>query len=55
MRACRSSISPKKRKRIHFGETEHRDIYGEATDEEAEELEEEGVEFARIPWLPTEN
>ncbi len=42
-------------KRIHFGETEHRDIYGEATDEEAEELEEEGVEFARIPWLPTDN
>lgn len=42
-------------KRIHFGEAEHRDIYGEATDEEAEELEEEGVEFARIPWLPTDN
>jgi hypothetical protein len=42
-------------KRIHFGETEHRDIYGEATDDEADELEDEGVEFARIPWIPTDN
>jgi len=42
-------------RRIHFGETEHRDIYGEATNDEAEELEDEGVEFARIPWLPSDN
>lgn len=42
-------------RRIHFGESEHRDIYGEATDDEAEELEDEGVEFARIPWVPTDN
>ena len=39
-------------RRIHHGEVEHRDIYGEATDEEAQELAEEGIEFARIPWLP---
>jgi hypothetical protein len=37
-------------RRIHYGEVEHRDIYGEATDEEAKELSEEGIEFARIPW-----
>jgi hypothetical protein len=37
-------------RRIHYGEVEHRDIYGEATDEEAKELTEEGIEFARIPW-----
>ncbi|MEM7442067.1 MAG: DUF1178 family protein [Pseudomonadota bacterium] len=42
-------------RRIHFGEVEHRDIYGEATEEEAEELEEEGVEFARVPWISNEN
>lgn len=42
-------------RRIHFGEVKQRDIYGEATDDEAEELEEEGVDFARIPWLPTDN
>lgn len=38
--------------KIHHGETEKRDIYGEATEEEAAELEEEGVAFGRIPWLP---
>jgi len=27
-------------------------IYGEATKEETAELEEEGIEFARLPWLP---
>src|SRR5215510_8419218 len=39
-------------RRIHHGEVAHRDIYGEATDDEAKELTEEGIEFARIPWLP---
>ena len=39
-------------RRIHYGETQRRDIYGEASDDEAKELHEEGVEFARIPWLP---
>jgi hypothetical protein len=38
-------------RKIHYGETEHRDIYGEATAEEAEALSEEGVEVARIPWV----
>jgi hypothetical protein len=39
-------------RRIHFGETEKRDIYGEATIEEARELAEEGVEVAPLPGLP---
>ena len=39
-------------RKIHYGETEARGIYGEATDQEHEELVEEGVEVARIPWLP---
>lgn len=38
--------------KMHFGEEERRDIYGEATEDETEELREEGVEFAQIPWLP---
>ena len=37
---------------IHFGESGERDIYGEATDQEATELDEEGIEFHRIPWTP---
>ena len=39
-------------RRIHYGETEARGIYGETSDEEAEALDEEGVEFAKIPWIP---
>ena len=39
-------------RKIHYGETEPRGIYGEATDEQHQELIEEGVEVARIPWLP---
>jgi hypothetical protein len=34
---------------IHYGDTEERDIYGETTDKEAENLEEEGIEFSRLP------
>ena len=39
-------------RRIHYGETEHRDIYGEATPEEALELIEGGVEVAPLPVTP---
>ena len=42
-------------RRIHYGETEARDIYGEATDQEARELDEEGIEFYRIPFPPRRN
>lgn len=42
-------------RKIHYGETEHRDIYGEATAEEAAQLSEEGVTFSRIPWVPRTN
>lgn len=37
--------------KIHYGEVEKRSIYGEATDQDATRLAEEGVEFARIPWV----
>jgi hypothetical protein len=38
--------------KIHYGETEKRGIYGEATKDEAKTLREEGVEVAEIPWVP---
>lgn len=41
---------PEEARKIHYGETEARSIYGEATPEEAEELVDEGVDFHRIPW-----
>jgi len=33
---------------IHYGESEERGIYGEATDQEANELDEEGIDFQRL-------
>ena len=41
---------PEEARKIHYGETDARSIYGEATPEEAAELKEEGVDFHRIPW-----
>ncbi|WP_119679482.1 DUF1178 family protein [Indioceanicola profundi] len=42
-------------RKIHYGEVETRAIYGETTTKQAEELKEEGISFARIPWVPTHN
>jgi hypothetical protein len=39
-------------RRIHYGEVKAKGIYGESTADEAKELAEEGIAFARIPWLP---
>jgi hypothetical protein len=40
---------PEEARKIHYGETEERQIYGEATLEEAKELIEEGVDVAPLP------
>ncbi|HEX3675464.1 MAG TPA: DUF1178 family protein [Rhizomicrobium sp.] len=40
---------PEEARKIHYGETEERHIYGEATLEEAKELAEEGVDVAPLP------
>ena len=42
-------------RKIHYGESDERPIYGETSEEEAEALDEEGVGVTRIPWLPREN
>lgn len=39
-------------RKIHNGEAEARGIYGEASDAEAEALAEDGIEVARLPWVP---
>jgi len=47
---------PEEARKIHYGESEARGIYGEASESEAEDLQEEGVEISRIPWVGnTEN
>jgi len=39
-------------RRMHRGESERRGIYGETTPEQAETLADEGIDVARIPWVP---
>jgi hypothetical protein len=39
-------------RKMHRGEGEVRPIYGETTEEQAESLAEEGINVARIPWVP---
>ena len=45
---------PEQARKIHYGEIEHRSIYGEATPQEARSLAEEGIEFHPLPALPDE-
>ena len=45
---------PEEARKMHYGETEHRSIYGEATLEDAKELHEEGIDFHPLPVIPDE-
>jgi hypothetical protein len=45
---------PEQARKIHYGEIEHRSIYGEASPDEAKELHDEGIEFHPLPILPDE-
>jgi len=42
-------------RRIHYGEAEAEGIYGNATPEEREALDDEGIAVMDIPWLPKDN
>jgi hypothetical protein len=39
-------------RKMHYGEIEHRSIYGEATPKDAKEMLEEGIELHPLPVLP---
>jgi hypothetical protein len=43
---------PEEARKMHYGEIDHRSIYGEASPEDAKKLYEEGVEFHPLPVLP---
>lgn len=45
---------PEEARKMHYGEIEHRSIYGEASPEEAKDLHDEGIEFHPLPVLPDE-
>ena len=49
------SAFPEQARRLHYGEVEPSDakgIYGEATEDEAAALDDEGIDVRRIPWVP---
>jgi hypothetical protein len=43
---------PNEARKMHYGDVEHRPIYGEATPDEAKALIDEGVEVMPLPALP---
>ena len=45
---------PEEARKMHYGEIEHRSIYGEASPQDAKEMHEEGIEFHPLPVLPEE-
>jgi hypothetical protein len=45
---------PEEARKMHYGEKEHRSIYGTASPDDAKALHEEGIEFAPLPVLPDE-
>ena len=50
--ACATPAFAQEARKIHSGESDKRGIYGETTPEEAEALKDEGIEVARLPWVP---
>jgi hypothetical protein len=45
---------PEEARKMHYGDIEHRSIYGEASLEAAKEMSEEGIELHPLPVLPDE-
>jgi hypothetical protein len=45
---------PEEARKMHYGDIEHRSIYGEASLEAAKELHDEGIELHPLPILPDE-
>jgi hypothetical protein len=43
---------PNEARKMHYGDIEHRPIYGEASPDEARSLIEEGIEVTPLPVLP---
>ena len=42
---------PKEVRNVYYNKRENKNIYGHTTQEEAEELKEEGIDIASIPWV----
>ena len=42
---------PREVRNVYYDERKNKNIYGKATPEETQELEEEGIEITAIPWI----
>ena len=42
---------PQEVRKVYYDKSKNNNIYGKATPEETEELREEGIELATIPWI----
>ncbi len=42
---------PREVRNIYYDKRKNKNIYGKATEEETEELKEEGIELTTIPWI----
>ena len=45
----------KEARKIHYGEAEAEGIYGQATPEERDSLQDEGIEIFDMPWVPSDH
>ena len=45
---------PEEARKMHYGDIDHRSIYGEASPQDAKALHDEGIEFHPLPVLPDE-
>ena len=56
-RECRDvgSDFAEEARKIHYGEAEPEGIYGEVSETEREQLDEEGIKIMQMPWLPQDN
>ena len=46
---------PREVRNVYYDKKSNKNIYGNATREEAEQLQEEGIELATIPWVEEDN
>ena len=42
---------PKEVRNVYYDKRKNKNIYGNATEEESEELKDEGIELTTIPWI----
>lgn len=46
---------PNKVREVYYDKKSNKNIYGSATDEEKEELKDEGIDLINIPWVEKDN